>query len=327
MPLPLNAPTCDDALQYCAVFRTLKGDGAAVAACERESANGDVLGTGLHLEKALQHRHAHFWSDVALLPAGSEVRAGAHITFLRPEIQRAAAFVVVPLSGGIQLLQGILEMVAVVRVEVVAAVLLEREQSCLRIERSHGFHEIPPAVLREDVQLHVLGVRPLTHVFRLHIKRALPQVAFRCASRRKLGYKGPAAVEGIFGIEVRIAREDLPLAVAKQLFGDEPLRQQLGDIRLHNLALMRLPAGDDRCADERALAARDRQIRILRFELNRLRQLRHPTWQQDRCRRAVASFTGLTDLVERLGQREGRGDLHLQGMRGGKQGCGEREEQ
>jgi hypothetical protein len=143
-------------------------------------------------------------------------------------------------------------------------------------------------------------------------------VAFGCACGRELGHEGPAAVEGIVRIEVRVAGQDLPLAVAEELLGHEALRQQLGDIRFDNLALMRLPAGDERCADEGALGAGDGEIGILCFELNRLRQFGNAFGQKNRRGRVVTAFACGAHLFERLGQCEGRGDLYLQGVGGGE---------
>ena len=79
-----------------------------MATGEREFADGDVL-RALHLEEGIERGD----SDLAF---GDR--------FLRPKIQRAGMLVVKPLAGRIQLFEGVLEVVAVVRVEVVAAILL-----------------------------------------------------------------------------------------------------------------------------------------------------------------------------------------------------------
>ncbi len=302
----------DDAAFHEAVLCALKGDRAAVAASKCEAADRDLLRTGLYFEEAVECGNTNFSS--------------AHITW-RPEVQRAGMLVVKPLTRCVEFFEGVLKVIAVVRVQVVAAVLLQREHACLRIERDHRLDEIPPAVLREDVEFHVLGMRPLAHIFGLHIDRAFPQMALRCAAGWKLRHKGPAAIERVLHIEVRVARQNLPLAVAEELFWDETLWQQLGDIRFDNLALMLFPAGDDRGADERAAHPGEGQVGILRFELNRLRQVRRACWQKN-CRRGIVpGYAGFTNLIESLGQREGRGDPHLQGMSGGKDGRSEREKQ
>ena len=229
----------DDAFFDEAVLRLLEGDGAAVAAGEGEAADGDVF-RAFDFEEGVGSRQPNL-----TLIDGLD----------RPEIKHAAVLVVEPLAGCIQLFEGVLKVVAVVRMEVVATVFLQREHPRLRIKRQHGLDEVPPAVLGKDVELHVLGVRPFPHVLRLYEQRAFPKMAFGSTGRRKRRDEGPAAVEWVLGVEVRITGEDLAFAVAEQLFRQEALRQQLGDIGFDDLALVLFPAGDFGAADERALRA------------------------------------------------------------------------
>ena len=68
-------------------------------------------------------------------------------------------------------------------------------------------------------------------------------------SRREGRHKGPAAVERILGVEVRITSEDLTFAIAEQLFRQEAYWQLFGDIGFDDLATVFFPASDLRAAD------------------------------------------------------------------------------
>ncbi len=149
----------DDALFDEAVLRPLEGDGAAVRAGEREATDRDVLRACLHFEEGVERGKAHL---------------AFRDRFRRPGIQHAAVLVVKPLTRRVQFLQRVLEVVAVVRMQVVTAILLQCEQPRGGIERGDGFEKVPPAVLREDVEFHVLGMRPGANVLGFHEKRAFP---------------------------------------------------------------------------------------------------------------------------------------------------------
>jgi hypothetical protein len=53
------------------------------------------------------------------------------------------------------------------------------------IERGDGLNEVPPAVLGEDVELDILGMRPFPDVFGLHEEGAFPKMALGRTGGRK----------------------------------------------------------------------------------------------------------------------------------------------
>ena len=202
-----------------------------------------------------------------------------------------------PLAGGVEFFEGVLEVVAVVRVEVVGAVFFQREQSRGGIERGDELDEIPPAVLGEDVEFEVLG---------FHIECAFSQMALGSSGRREGWHKGPATVERVLRVEVRVTSEDLAFAVAEQLFRQESFREELRDIGFDDFSAVFFPAADVRAADEGALRAGDREIGILRFERERREQFGGAFWEVDRGWRGVTGLAGLADLLESLVRSECR---------------------
>ena len=194
-----------------------------MAAGKGKPANGDVFRPFDH-EEAVANRQPH----LALIDGLD-----------RPEIQRARVLVVKPLARSIQLFERVLNVVAVMRMQIIAAILLQREHPSLRIKRHHRLNEIPPAILRKDIDLHILRMRPGSNILGLHIQRALPKMPLRSPRWRKRSHKGPAAIERVLSIKVRVTGENLALAIAQQLLRQKAFRQQLGNIRLHNLTVMR----------------------------------------------------------------------------------------
>ncbi len=240
--------------------------------------------------------------------------------YFRPEIQHAGVLVVKPLAGGVELFEGVLEVVAVVRVEVVGAVFFQREQSRGGIERRDGLEEVPPAVLREDVELHVLGMCPGANVLGLHEERAFPKMPLRRTRRRKQCDEGPAAVERVLRVEVRITGEDLAFAFAEQLFGEKAFRQQLRDIGFDDLAGVFFPAGDFGAADEGAVRSGEGDVRIGGFERERREEPGGAFGEEDGRRRGVTGLAGLAEFFQRGVRREIGGDGDVDGMSEGQKG-------
>jgi hypothetical protein len=98
-------------------------------------------------------------------------------------------------------------------------------------------------------------------------------MALGCSCGRKRRYEGPAAVERVLRVEVRVAGEDLPFAIAEELFGEKAFREEFGDIGFEDLAGVFFPAGDLGAADEGALRASEGDVRIGGFERERREQL------------------------------------------------------
>ena len=96
-----RADLSEDAALHQAVLGSVQSDGCAVTAGQRESAQGDFLRACLHLEKAVESGNADFAFGDA---------------FGWPEVEQAGVLVVKPLAGGIELLERVLKMVAVMRI-------------------------------------------------------------------------------------------------------------------------------------------------------------------------------------------------------------------
>jgi hypothetical protein len=136
-------------------------------------------------------------------------------------------------------------------------------------------------------------------------------MAFRGTGGWEGWHKGPAAVERVLCVEVRITGEDLAFAIAEQLFRQEAFRQQLRDIRFDDLARVFFPVGDLRAADERALRAGDREIGIGGFEGERREQFGGACGEDQRRGRGVAGLTSGTNLLQRLRRFERVRDTNL----------------
>lgn len=141
----------------------------------------------------------------------------------------------------------------------------QRVVARLRIERRHRLNEIPPARFGEDVELPVLGMRPLAEVVFLYEEMPVRVMPLRLAHRRKRRNKCPAAVERIRRIMIRTAGENRMLAIGDQLPQPRALLHQLAGIRLYDLPLVRSELAHHAAADEDRLLARDhleRQVAV-----------------------------------------------------------------
>ena len=246
----------DRAVIHHAVLRIFQHDCIPDAAVKLDPAHRDLL-RALHADETVQRRNAH-------LVTGKLLR--------RPEVKRVRALIEIPLAGRVEFFERVLKMEAVVRMDVVAAVLREHQLAVRFIETFDRHDEIPPAIHREDVDLHVLRMRPVPHILLGDIKLALPFVAFVLPLRNLL-HARPAAVERVVRIEVRPAREDHALAIKEKLPHVELLQRELRDIRFQDRAFMlREFLHLLRSQEHRLLAVRglDDQIIVLRFYQQRL---------------------------------------------------------
>lgn len=94
----------------------------------------------------------------------------SHFDFLdrrrRPEIEISRAVVVVPFSFGVEFFEGILEVIPVVRMQIVTAGLFQRQFGGLWVKGSDGFDKVPPSILRKNIDFDIFGMRPGSNVFR-----------------------------------------------------------------------------------------------------------------------------------------------------------------
>ena len=145
-------------------------------------------------------------------------------------------------------------------------------------------------------------------------------MAFGSTGGRESGHKGPAAVERVLRVEVRVASEDLSFAIAEQLFRQEAFRQELRDIGFDDLAAVFFPAADFGAADEGASGASESEIGVRSSERERREQLGGACGEEKRRGRGVTGLAGLAEFLQRGLRWEVGGDADVQSVAEGQKG-------